>query len=263
MDENESSHEHHKVKHSKPKEESITITKSQLWQIVSAVLAIALVASVFTGGFGMGGGSSSGTIKVANAPAAAADAGAGAGNPAPQAEISFDNVRIQGSEDADVIIVEWSDFQCPYCSRFFAQTKGQLDSEYIETGEVAFVYKDFPLESIHPQATPAALASWCAAEQDAFWEYHDILFTNQQALSDSNYKQWAVDLGLDADQFNDCYDSGKYANNVQAELAEGSANGIRGTPGFIVMSADGEKRELVSGAQPFAAFQAAIERVKA
>ena len=153
----------------------------------------------------------------------------------------------------EVELIEYSDFQCPFCARFFTDTLPQIKANYIETGKVKFVYKHFPLDSIHPQATPAALAAECAKEQGKFWEYHNALFANQALLGDSNYKKWASDLGLDTEQFNDCYDTQKYLTQVRNDLQEGSSAGIRGTPGFLVNG------QIISGAQPFVAFQQAIE----
>ena len=149
--------------------------------------------------------------------------------------------------------MEFSDFQCPFCGRFFEQTLPLIEERYIKTGKVRFVYKDFPLESIHPQALPAASAARCAGEQGKFWDYHDLIFNNQALLSDTNYKQWAEQLGLDMDDFSSCYDSGKYVNDIRADLQEGSRAGVQGTPGFLING------QLVSGAQPFANFEQVIE----
>ena len=167
--------------------------------------------------------------------------------------VSTDGNYFKGEEDAPVTIIEFSDFQCPFCGRFFQQTLGQIEEKYIATGKVKFVYKDFPLDSIHPQATPAALAARCAGDQGKFWEMHDTLMSNQASLSEASYKQWAVDLELDAGEFNDCLDSQKHLSAVRQDLLEGQQAGIRGTPGFLVNG------QLLSGAQPFSAFQAAIE----
>ncbi|MAG16108.1 disulfide bond formation protein DsbA, partial [Candidatus Woesearchaeota archaeon] len=132
-------------------------------------------------------------------------------------------------------------------------TLPQIEEEYVNTGKVKFVYKHFPLDNIHPQATPAALASECAQEQGKFWEFHNTIFENQQSLSDASYKQWAVDLSLDTEKFNDCYDTQKYLSDVRDDLQKGSAAGIRGTPGFLLNG------QLISGAKPFAVFEQAIE----
>lgn len=227
------------------KEETVTITKTTLWQGVSLLLVIALAASIFTGGFG---GVQTGS---ANVPQPTNNQG---GPPQP-AEINLEGAYSKGEEDAPVTIVEYSDFQCPFCGRFYTQTLPQIQEQYVETGKVRFVYKDFPLDSIHPQATPAALAARCAGEQseEAFWGMHDLMFENQGSLSESSYNAWASQLGLDATQFSQCLTSQKYLNEVRADLQEGSNAGIRGTPGFLING------QLVSGAQPFSVFQQVIE----
>nr|MBI4156335.1 thioredoxin domain-containing protein [Candidatus Woesearchaeota archaeon] len=102
-------------------------------------------------------------------------------------------------------------------------------------------------------ARPAANAARCAGEQDKFWEYHDKVFKNQEILSNDNYKKWAQELGLDTSKFNGCFDSKKYDSELNKDLQEGSSNGIQGTPGFII------NNQLLSGAQPFSAFQQVIE----
>ena len=124
--------------------------------------------------------------------------------------------------------------------------------EYVETGKAKFVFRDYPLE-FHPEAQKAAEASECAHEQGKFWEYHDKIFENQQSLSVANEKQWAKDLGLDSAKFDNCLDSGKYAEEVKKDAAEGSAAGVSGTPGFFV------NNQIISGAVPFEVFKQAIE----
>ncbi len=172
---------------------------------------------------------------------------------APVVDVSADDDPVKGSADAPVTIIEFSDFQCPFCERFVTETLSLIDEKYIQTGKVKLVYRDFPLENIHLQATPAAEAAECADEQGEFWEYHDKLFENQQSLSAANYKLWAKELGLDEEQFNDCVDSKKYAAEVQKDLADGTAAGVSGTPAFFVNG------KSVSGAQPFTVFEALIE----
>lgn len=159
----------------------------------------------------------------------------------------------KGDKDAPVILIEFSDFQCPFCARFYSDTLGQIEKQYVDTDKVLFVYKHFPLDSIHPQATPAALAVECANEQGKFWEYHDLLFSSQTSLSDATYKKLAADLALDTGKFNDCYDSQKYISKVRDDLQEGTDAGIRGTPGFFA------NEQIISGAQPFAKFEEVID----
>lgn len=167
--------------------------------------------------------------------------------------VNTTNAHFKGVESAPVTVVEFSDFECPFCARFYSPTLSQLLSEYVDTGKVKFVYKHFPLVSIHPHALKAAEASECAAEQGAFWEYHDKLFENQQFLTVQDLKKYAENLGLNTDQFNDCLDSGKYYEKVQQDLSEGQKSGVTGTPAFFINGI------LLSGAQPFETFQKIIE----
>tara|TARA_Y100000310_G_C20683169_1_gene817314 strand:- start:63 stop:1589 length:1527 start_codon:yes stop_codon:yes gene_type:complete len=159
----------------------------------------------------------------------------------------------KGDDKAEVTIIEFSDFECSFCRRFYQQTLPQIESTYIDTGKVKFVYKHFPLSNIHSEAENAGLASECANEQGKFWEYHDLIFDNQQLLSSTIYSQWASQLSLDVNKFDECFNSRKYIDKVQDDFSLGSANGISGTPGFLVNG------RLLSGAQPFSAFQQVIE----
>ena len=163
-----------------------------------------------------------------------------------------DDDAYKGDVDAPVTIVEFSDFECPFCTRFYTQTLPQIEEQYIDTGKVKFVYRDFPL-GFHSNAQKAAEAAECAGDQDQYWEMHDLLFDKGVSGGVSSFKQYASDLGLDTDDFDDCLDSNKYESEVKKDLADGSAAGVSGTPGFIVNG------KLISGAQPFSVFQQAIE----
>jgi len=166
-------------------------------------------------------------------------------------EVSADDDPAIGPEDAPVLIVEFSDFQCSYCARFATETLGQILDTYGD--QVRFVYRDFPLTSIHPHAQKAAEATQCAHEQGKYWEYSDLLFQNQQALDVDSLKGYAQQLGLDTDVFNECLDSGQYASEIQKDLTEGQSYGVTGTPTFFING------RLLRGAKPFSAFQAMIE----
>lgn len=159
-----------------------------------------------------------------------------------------------GDPDAPVTMVEYSDFACPFCKRFSEQTKPQIIEEYVEAGLVRFVRKDF----IAVGGNKAAEAAHCAADQGAYWEYHDHLFANQEAdrgrwNQASVHRGYAETLGLDADALVACFESGVYADRIAASTREGSQNGGSGTPFFIINDIP------VSGAQPFNVFQQAIE----
>jgi protein-disulfide isomerase len=180
-------------------------------------------------------------------------------------KVSIDDDPIKGSNDAPITVVEFSDFQCPFCSRFHIQTFPLILKEYVDTGKVKFVYRDFPIQSSHPNAIPAAAASECAHEQNNYWEYHNALFERQTVwnnleISDSinTFKKFAIELGLNEDQFNSCLDSGKYIEEINKDLKDGTNYGITGTPGFLIGN---EKNGFVklTGAQPFEAFKRIID----
>lgn len=170
----------------------------------------------------------------------------------PVMDVAVDDDPVLGEEDAPVVLVEFSDFQCPFCGKFSTETLPQLEEKYVKTGKVKLVYRDFPLE-FHPEAELAAMAAECADEQGKFWEYHDVLFANQELLGDANYKKWAEDLGMDTEQFNGCYKGLKYLNEVRADMADGQKYGVSGTPAFFVNG------KLISGAQPYTVFEQEIE----
>ncbi len=162
------------------------------------------------------------------------------------------NDHVRGNFDAPVTLVEFSDFECPFCERVFP-TLNKILSDY--QGKVRLVYKYFPL-NFHPNAQKAAEAAECASEQGKFWEYHDKLFANQPSgFGIDKFKQWAKDLGLNAAQFNSCLDSGKYAQKVQQDFQEGQQKGVNGTPATFVNG------QLVSGAQPYNVFKQAIDNL--
>ena len=160
-----------------------------------------------------------------------------------------------GPDDAPVLIQEFADFQCPYCGKFALQTYPRIKEAYGD--QVRFVFRDFPLSTIHGSAQKAAEAAQCAQDQGLFWEYHDLLFANQDALADSDLRGYAEKVGADTGQFNDCLDSGKNAREVQMDMQDGQRSGVSGTPAFLINGL------LVSGAQPFEQFQIAIDQALA
>lgn len=166
------------------------------------------------------------------------------------------NDHIIGGKNAKVTLIEYSDFECPFCGSFFPTVKQAL-AEYGD--DIRVVYRHFPL-SFHPQAQPAAEASECAAEQGKFWEFHDGLFANQSSLSASYYEVLAGEIGLNLGQFTDCVKSSKYKVKVQQQFAGGSAAGVGGTPHTFVVGPDGNA-VTVNGAQPYANLKSAIESV--
>ena len=185
---------------------------------------------------------------------------------APQpVRISLDDDPIRGDPNAPITIIEFSDFQCPFCARFHVETLPSILEEYIEEGKVNLVYRDFPIQSIHPNALPAAVAAECADEQGKYWEYHDILFEKQSSWSrlDSNsaistFSQFADDIGLEQQQFDSCLETGKYLEEVQGDLRDGRDYDITGTPGFFIGN-DDIGFVKINGAQPFESFKRIID----
>lgn len=142
-----------------------------------------------------------------------------------------ENDHIRGNKNAPVTIIEFSDFQCPYCSNFH-ETMKQVVENY--PNDVRWVYKHFPLDSIHPYARKAAEASECAADQDKFWEYTDELFKNQSNISPEYFSRVAKSVGLNTSQFDECLDSEKYKSKVNNDYQQGIQAGVRGTPGNFI-----------------------------
>jgi len=168
---------------------------------------------------------------------------------APRLDVAATGPSI-GPENAPVTIVEFSDFQCPFCNRV-EPTIRRLVERYGD--QIRVVYRHFPLDRIHPRARPAAEASVCAEEQDRFWAYHEKLFANQHQLSDEDLKRYATELGLDADAFSACLTRSDVKARVQADLDAGEKAGVSGTPAFFVNGI------MVSGARSEQAFAEIID----
>ncbi len=236
------------------KKEEFTIKKSSLWKISTFVFGILLIISIFTGGFGYGKSEITGNVVVptTNEPQ----------DQFPTISVNMkdlvDEDKIKGDVNAPITIVEFSDYECPFCGRFFAQTLPSVVQDYINSGKARLVYRDFPLP-FHPNAQKAAESAECAGKQNKYYEMHDKIFTNQQTLSLENYKKWAGEIGLNTDEFNTCLDSGETASEIQKDLQDGTAAGIQGTPGFIIGKTNGNSARIISGAYPFSAFQEVIE----
>jgi len=183
----------------------------------------------------------------------------------PPLKISEDNDPIIGNTDAGITIIEFSDFQCPFCARFHVQTLPTIMDEYINKGTVKLVFRDFPIQSIHPNALPASVAAECANEQKKFKEMHDVLFEKQNEWSNQNiesvmntFSQYASDLGLEEKAFDSCLKNGKYIEEIQKDLDDGRTYGISGTPGFFIGNDQIGFIEL-KGAQPFENFKKVID----
>lgn len=157
-----------------------------------------------------------------------------------------------GSIDAPVVIQIFSDFECPYCKTAWSTLK-QVETEYVDTGKVKFVFNHYPLD-FHENAMGASLASMCAGEQGNFWAYHDKLFENQGSLSDTYYLDLAYEFGFDLDGFEDCFNSNKYYGMIRQDMSDARNYGVGGTPAFLING------ELVSGTQSYSEFVSLIEK---
>jgi len=177
--------------------------------------------------------------------------------------LSIDGRPVKGEKNAKLTLIEFADYQCPFCAHHARETLPQIEAEYIKTGKVKYVFRDFPIESAHPQAFKAAEAAHCAGEQGKYWEMHGRLFAHQRQLGLNDLPQHAQALALDAN-FQQCLDSGKYAVKVRRDWADARKAGVAGTPTFFLgpTKRNGSQvralRKLV-GAQPYAAFKEAID----
>lgn len=246
------SSEHHK------NSSVITIRKNDLWKYSTILLAAVVILLVI---FFVVPGNGSTTNN----------------NPTPSTggviKASVDDDAMEGEEKAPVTIIEFSDFQCPFCRKFWTESYSQIKTNYIDTGKVNLVYRDFPLTSIHPMAQKSAEASECVQDKygdAAFYKFHDKMYEEQNIIDSGSasgpvtktatyttddLKSWAKELGYDIAS---CLDSGEKASEVSKDLADGQKYGVTGTPAFLIGN-DKEGYKLLSGAQPYAAFQQAIE----
>lgn len=172
-------------------------------------------------------------------------------------------VNMLGSKTAPLTIVEYTDYQCPFCQRFHVTAFAELKKAYVDTGKVRFFSKDLPLD-FHPNALRAAQAARCAGEQGKFWEIRDIMGANPDKLDMGHIMGFASDLKIDTQKFQDCVNSDKYKAQVQADVAEAMRVGANGTPAFVVgkSTGNGVDGELVVGAMPFAMFDEKIKQVQ-
>ncbi len=178
---------------------------------------------------------------------------------APASHIETGHLPTLGSS-SKVVIVEFSDFQCPYCKSFYDQTLGRIKSDYVDSGKATFAYRQFPL-SIHANAQKAAEASECANEKGKFWDYHNKLFGTQvewasRAGADAinAFADYASQVGLDSAEFKTCIESGKFAGNVSSDMSYGQSQGAGATPTVFI------NNQKIVGAQPYDTFKAAIEQ---
>jgi protein-disulfide isomerase len=169
-----------------------------------------------------------------------------------------------GKSDAPLTLLEFTDYQCPYCRRFQAETFPLLKKNYIDTGKLRFIVRDLPLE-FHSSALPAAEAAHCAGEQGKFWEMHQALLTGDDPLANGGIERRATQLGLDIERLHTCTGAKRYEAAIARNVATADALNIHGTPAFVIgrMANGGLEGQLVSGAQPYEDFDGALKQLLA
>lgn len=241
--------------------------------LMTRLMYIALLIAFLVIGYLLGqlNSTSAGTNKVASTNDQ--QAGTVAPQQAPPSgpvTVSVDDDPVLGEENAPITIIEFSDYECPFCKRSFDQMLPQLTEEYIDTGKVKLVYRDLPLPFHDPMATREAIAANCSREQggdSTYFKYHDEIFTrtisNGNGLAEEDLTTIASDIGLNLADFSTCLDSGKYDEEIQNDLADASIVGATGTPTYFIgkSSSDGNiVGQIIVGAQPFSVFKAIIDQ---
>jgi protein-disulfide isomerase len=191
--------------------------------------------------------------------------------PAPVAEhparLSIAGAPTKGAHEAPVVVVEFGDFQCPVSARHLREVMPELEESYVQTGNVRYVFRDFPLSTIHPRAVAAAVAARCAGAQGKFWEMHDRLLDQQRALDEGSLSAHAEALGLDVARFEECSKKPAHQKAIAEDVAAGSAKGVRGTPTFLIglpVAGDPESIDVVEripGVSSYRNFAMLVDRV--
>ncbi len=284
-------------------ENKVTLSKDVLYGAIIAVLVLLIVWSIFTQGFGV--------IACASAacpvcevcddtaePAAPTEPTQPTEPAAPEAlptlTVESGTNPVLGNASAPVAIVEFSDFQCPFCGKLYREGGAEVKTNYVDTGKVRYYFRDFPL-GFHPNAWPTSIAARCAGDQGKYWEMHDKLFDTQDSWSGledvgDTMKGYAVDLGLDNATFNACYDAQEHTSEINDDFTTGQVYGVRGTPsnfvvisknnvdetslksavsllnsqygdGIVLFENNNEYTVMIPGAYPYAAFDAVLSVV--
>lgn len=192
-------------------------------------------------------------------------AGQPAAPPAPESILlGLDDDPVKGDRKARVVLVEFSDFQCPFCARFVRETLPEIEKDYIKTGKLKYVFRDFPIASAHKDAFKAALAAGCALDQGKYWEMHDRLFENPTAFTVYNLTQSAEAIGLNKATFQQCLNKNEYETEVQSDFADGLKAGVNQTPTFFLGLTEPNSPKVkvltvITGAKSYAVFKAAID----
>lgn len=252
--------------------DNIILKRSHFNKLV-IVAVVALMVASFLAGYIFGGGVETGTSIQGGSTSQRQSFSTGFQpsqlQPAPVkiSSISLDSSHTLGRPGAAMTLVEFSDFQCPFCERFFTNTLPQIQKTYVDTGKLKLVYKHFPLTDLHPNAREAASAAECANEQGKFWPYHNTLFSNQAQWAHqyatqvaSTFQKYASSLGLNSVTFNSCLDSHKYSSTIDKDLQQASAYGISSTPTFYVGNDKNGYTQIV-GSKSFSIFQLTIDQL--
>ena len=199
------------------------------------------------------------------APAGAAAAAMPAGSVQP---LTIAGRPSKGNARAKVTVVEYSDYECPFCGQYVAQAYPQIEREYIATNKINYVFKNFPIEQLHRQSFKAHVAAACAGDQRRYWEMHDRLFADQRNLSLDRFVELASMLKLDVVAFRACVESAKHEAMIREDVGEAQRGGVQGTPVFVLAYTDPKGRTItpvrvIVGAQPFEAFKEAIDALLA
>jgi len=178
-------------------------------------------------------------------------------------EMSLTDAHAKGGAGARLVLVEFSDFQCPFCGRHAKQTMPQIEREYVSTGKLLYVMRNLPLEQIHPDAFRAASAAECAGDQGKYWQMHEKLFGNQQALTAADLTRYAQETGIEPKAFKECMDADSHGAKIRQDLKDALAAGVSSTPTFFLGFAEGGGKvkivRRVQGAHPYPVFKAAID----
>ena len=234
---------------------TITLRRIHLYAILlPLIFLLGLGSGYLFWGRGAAASPADGTTGAgaANSPAQSAASDSGGTGQIQRYEVSVDDDPIIGPENAPITVIEFSDYECPYCQKWQNEVYGKLLEEYPD--QVRLVYRDFPLSSIHPNALPAALAANCANEQGQYWQFHDRLFSMELGLDDKAYEAYATQLGMNVQSFLECYKSGRYEEEIQADYDFASQLGVRSTPTFFINGI------AIVGAQPFEVFKQVIDK---
>ena len=182
-------------------------------------------------------------------------------------DVTLSDSPFKGDAGATVTLIEFSDYQCPFCSRHYREVMPTLVADYVDAGKLKYIMRENPITSIHKWAMGASQAALCANDQGKYWEMHNLMFDNQRQLNDINLKAHAATLGLDSASFDSCLDEKKYEKQINDDLAAGRSFGVRGTPAFVLGITDPNDpnrvhvSQFINGAQSLDNFKRTIDQL--